>query len=271
MKVILIGCTESFKYPKPYYNNMANNDYLEKSQVRSERHPYLDYILKILEAEGKGTSETSLRKPPPQISEPLIEEGDLRNVYSSKTRRLPEILDEKAFTVRSNQKAQILEDDMELRDGVRDILLEIDDLPGSYLIVDIGHAHLPGVAEMLEDFGIECYFVIPGKISDRFQETSKYWAKDFKAKKDRLNPQGYATLVDIHREYSLKKEYFPTPEKLKQLRIKEIIYLTEAPVGKFPDAPIVKDLENIFQSYQTAGFKIKAYGIDKRQGFRNSV
>ncbi len=103
-------------------------------------------------------------------SNPLIDEGDLRDVYASKTKKLPEVLNEEAFTVNSNQKAQALRDDMELRGGTNIVLSRIEDLSDIYFIIDIGHAHLPGVAEMLVEYGIDCSFVIPGNINERFMK-----------------------------------------------------------------------------------------------------
>ena len=189
-------------------------------------------------------------------SEPIIEEGDLRQVYKSKYGKIPEILNEEAFTVRSDEKSQALKDDMELRRGLNIILSRLENIKGFYIIVNIDPTYLPGIAEMLVGHGIDCSFVIPEQIHnrlihDRFHETLKYWSKDFNTKKQKLQkPVGYATLIDCHRRYKLSNSYFPTPKQLKELGINKIIYLIEAPVGKLFNTSPKEDLEDLIKKYQ---------------------
>jgi len=205
-------------------------------------------------------------------SDPIIKEGNLSQIYSSRTKSLPEILRAEAFNVKSDQSAQIYNDDYKLVSGTSTALSELGDLADAYIIVNAGHAHLPGIADYLLNHNMDCSFVIPGRINERFHETIKYWAKEYKKQKEKSGDsvKGYATLIDCHREYQLEGPHFPTAEKLQGLGIKRVILFQESSVGKIEKLPEISDLTPIFCDYQKAGLEIYAYGIDLRQGSRNS-
>ncbi len=205
---------------------------------------------------------------------PLVDDGDLSFVYGSKTKAIPEVLDKGAFAVTSGQPAELMDDDLQLVDGVTEMLHGFGDIKDTYFIVDVGHAHLPGIATLLAENDIECSFVIPGKINPRFQNTLKYWAKAFSEKKARLDkPVGYASMIDAHRDetfcedhssYELLPRDFPSAEKLKELGIKKVVYMNEGGVGKYSKVPDIHELSKLMKNYKKAGLEIEACGVDER-------
>ncbi len=217
------------------------------------------------------------RRRDPAINAIVRDGGDLSKVYESKFHLLPEVLDPFSFQVTSTQPALVVKDDFQLIEGYWSFLKY--KMRNDYLIVDIGHAHLPGVAyNLLSSNIIDCYFAIPQPINKRFHETIKYWALEYDVKKRQCEtPEGLATLIDIHRndstenqrhKYQLNSSHFPSAKRLKELGIERIVYLSESPVG-FVEQPIFpEDLAPILKTYQTEGLPIVEYGIDARQGQR---
>ena len=163
--------------------------------------------------------------------------GDLRNIYRSKTSTIPEVTPENIFSVSDSTEAMILDDDRRLIDGAQmhlEWLEKRGEIENSYFIIDIGAAHLPGVALLLSTYGVDCSFVIPEERHSRMKETLKYWGADYEAVKSSINnPKSFATLIDCHRDYKLDTKDFPSTEKLKGLGIKRVFLLKEAKVGKF--------------------------------------
>ncbi len=245
---------------------------------------------------------------------PLVQEGDLRKVYSSKTKTLPELLHEKPFTVSEDVESQIYKDDLEFiqgmhivfgteaamikrdtdpirnrrepsqmefeasirkyRDFFRMDTLSLRDIPfrGNYLIVDIGHAHLPAVAYKLMQNGVDCNFVIGENTNSRFKEAVKYWARRYQdVKKAQKEVVGYATMLDAHREERFPEEMFPTPEQLAELGIKRVVFLTEArasPESYEPKGIMETNIREegpVLRKYKESGLEVVAFGIDNRK------
>ena len=170
---------------------------------------------------------------------------------------IPEMLPEEAFGVSVDIPAQILWDDAQLIEGFRklgggDSVLHYEFYPnrtsprkrkmkfdGTYFVVNIGHAHLPGIAVELARNGIESYFSIAGPIHPRFKEAIKYWAGEYhKINSTRGRFTGLATLTDHHRNcigtpdeewYDLPRGAFPSEEQLRHLGIERVIFLDERP------------------------------------------
>lgn len=205
---------------------------------------------------------------------PLIEYGNFSNLYRSKTQTLPEILDNASFHVNKNVIAQTTVDDARFGIEASKFISPLEDLSQTYIFVDIGHAHLPPVAIALVSHGIDAHFMIPGHIHDRFKESLKYWADEFKAAQEKMaSPVAYATLADCHRDgieptYELTTDQLPSANKLKELGIKKIICLTEAQAGEFY-TPVfypeeVLNWEILKMGYENQGLQLQFRGIDPR-------
>ena len=205
----------------------------------------------------------------PLKKQPLVEEGDLRDVYRSKTQTLPEILNSTSFYVNKEVIAQTSNVDVEFGKEAINVISALDDLPGTYIFVDIGHAHLPSVAAALASYGVDTHFVIPGKIHNRFKETLKYWAREFKTTQDKIeSPVTYATLVDGHRSgieptYELTESQLPSVERLRELGITKVICLTERKAGDVYK-PIGDAWEVLRMNYEEQGLQFQCRGIDPR-------
>jgi hypothetical protein len=157
-----------------------------------------------------------------------------------------------------------------------------NDFKNTYFVVNIGHAHLLGVAYKLMQKGIDCSFVLQEGTSARFKEAAKYWARRYKDQKENLDEIiGYATLIDCHRndpvmvggeitnpkeERGLSRDLFPTVDKLRELGIEKIMYLKESRADGKRKAPnyVAQDLREPFKEYQEAGISITCAGIDYR-------
>lgn len=205
---------------------------------------------------------------------PLIEEGDFSSIYRSKTQTLPEILDNASFHVNKEVIAQTTVDDARFGIEASKFISSLENLSQTYIFVDIGHAHLPPVAIALVSHAIDTHFMIPGHIHDRFKESLKYWADEFRAAQEKMvSPVAYATLADCHRDgieptYKLTTNQLPSANKLKELGIKKIICLTEAKTGEFytpkfypEEVPI---WEILMMDYENQGLQLQFRGIDPR-------
>lgn len=166
--------------------------------------------------------------------------SDLKEIYGSKGAHLPELLDR--FGTGISVDTMIEQDDNQLINGFREVARRFDiQYEGTYFIVDIGAAHLPGVALDLLRKGIDCSFYLPHNAINRLDETSRYFAKEYeRAKASMERPKGYASMIDIHRNDSnrsgeLPESAFPTAEKLQRLGINNVVYLCEASVGKLAE------------------------------------
>ncbi|MBT5022455.1 hypothetical protein HOK51_04835 [Candidatus Woesearchaeota archaeon] len=249
---------------------------------------------------------------PLQNNSPHINFGDLRPIYASRTRAIPEKLDEEIFLVDDETPARIMEDDLEFFEGMSRIFgtepgfyFKSDEYPArsvgqdklrglnflkqwscgiynsptpktfenTYLIVDVGHAHLAGLAYVLRKNGVDCSFFISEKPHDRMREALKYWAGKMDIESDR-SVYGYATMIDIHRGSGLDKkgllpkDAFPIPEKLKELGIERVIYLSESSVDKSKKRDWTCSKLDVFfalKLYRDAGFDVSRQGIDYRQ------
>lgn len=138
--------------------------------------------------------------------------------------------------------------------------------PPIYFIVDVGHAHLPGIAKNFLDKNIDCYFVIPERINNRFHETIKYWAKGYETAKSKIiSPKSYATFIDCHRQNKFSTIDFPTSKRLEELGIKRVIYFNEAKVGSSLRIETQGEMKPILKEYQNKGFDVGIYGIDPRK------
>ena len=192
----------------------------------------------------------------------LREEGDLVDIYSSKNSLIPQIMPNEALRISRETQARIYEDDLLFFDSLRyrDFLG-----PNTYYIVDIGHAHLPGLLYFLADAKIDCSFMIPGSINPRFSETAKYWAGRVKEAQEKIGaPLSYATLIDSHRTYSLGIKHFPSAELLLQLGIYEVLYFIENKFGQYDNKQQRLWSENILKNYDDAGIRVYTFGIDIR-------
>ncbi len=208
---------------------------------------------------------------------PLIREGDLSCIYRSRTKTLPEILNPDAFTVRESDLAKTTGDDIGFRQEANKVLSSLKDLSRTYIIVDIGHAHLLPVAVTLASYGVDSHFMIPGEIHPRLKESLKYWADEFQDMQRSITaPIAYATLLDCHRDYEVAKNKFPSADRLKELGVTTVLYLNESRPGFVSPGSLSRYLEvcNHFdlynQNYQDKGLEVKVCGIDPRQKPRPS-
>ncbi len=151
-------------------------------------------------------------------------------------------------------------------------------LDETYFIVDVGHAHLPGVAVALQQRGVDCSFVIQDSINPRFQQALKYWAATYNnGRSIPLQPRRMATFLDCHRAdgsddnltYDVHDNwihnYLPSVDQLRSSGINRVCVLLEAEVnqtwafeGGYPDI----SLHNILNQYQSNGFPVVCKGID---------
>ena len=204
-------------------------------------------------------------------SEILIEEGDLRETYRSKFGFLPEALDHASFRVNYGCPAKIMEADLKIREGLLEAFCEFGVDPKPYFIVNLGHAHLLGIADFLVEILVDCNFVLPDLTCDRFHETAKYWAGKFKDKKEKMvEPKGFASLVDAHRKKRIDRSLFPEKKDLERLGVERVIYLMEGRVGPHPNylSPAgASPLSDVPLSEYSKDFPIEVWGIDLRQGF----
>lgn len=272
---------------------------------------------------GRGPNYAGFRAIYPLTEDsPLVVAGDLRDVYASQVGRVPEILDEESFRVGEDTEARIGWDDLDFLQGLHNMvgdgdfilgseiefrlahkkggygIIEIsckgspevkDEFQDTYFIVDVGHAHLVGVAYELLKKGVDPSFVLHEKVNPRFGEALKYWARRYqKARNPERDIRGYATMVDCHRDTEVPEEVFPTADRLRELGVKRVVLLKESaafrnacnPIDNFPwnhpDAlkprlgveDSAPDIEPSLESYVEAGIPVSVMGIDNRQNRR---
>ena len=200
--------------------------------------------------------------------------ANLARTYRSKTHALPEALNEKTFNVSNSVEGALIEAyDLGFISRLHDVMKK-KKIPyeGTYLIIDIGHAHLVGIADYLLRHEVEPYFMIPGKANDRIKEALKYWKNSYEdAKRCSSTPKGFATLFDCHRdtglglngEYNLLSTAFPTPEKLMELGISRVFYANEGDgeLEKPYGAYATEDVKNVIKDYEKSGLKFMQHGI----------
>lgn len=205
--------------------------------------------------------------------------------YRSKNRILPEALNPDVFTIDDSVASRISEcDNNFVKELEERISKEGIPYEGTYFIINIGHAHLVGVAEYLMRQGVEPYFMIPGLAQPRIKEALRFWEKAYCHAKENLGkPRGLATLIDCHRDtaegsnfdiepncqgYRLLPAALPSASELRNLSIKKVIYLGETTITKI-DKPYgvfhTEDLKQRIENYEAEGIKIEQYGIDPRK------
>lgn len=199
---------------------------------------------------------------------------DTSVVYRSKTSSLPEALNKEVFQLEDSVEGKIIQKyDLGFRTRLDDVVKGLRvPYEGTYFLIEVGHAHLVGIAEFLIRQGVEPYFMIPGDANSRMQETLRYWLKEYESAKSRLNlPKGFATLVDCHREtivepegeYYLTHLAFPSAKKLKSLGINRVFYMNEGrnklekPFGVYRSP----DLSRIINQYESEGLDFLQHGI----------
>ena len=189
--------------------------------------------------------------------------GDLRHIYSPKTGRIPFELNEAAFNVLPNTKAEIIEEDTKYKQCAQHIAEHFSDKK-TYYIVDVGLAHLVGIADALMKSGIDCSFVIRGEVNARFKNALRYWAESFdEAKRQLTEPVGYATLIDAHRSCTIDPNFhLPSLQKLKELDIERVIKLDEGNFGHWRKFSLPKDAEGYRKVLEEADInEMVTYGI----------
>lgn len=199
--------------------------------------------------------------------------------YKSKSGELEEALSKDIFI--SDAEPSIREDDTLMIEGMKEVM-QRDDIPveGTYFIVDVGHAHLPGLGLELRRLGVDTTYFLPLCGTMRMRNTVAYFAQAQQIAKDNLDTVlGYATLIDCHRDdafpadlprYSLTGIALPSADKLRELGITRIVYFSEASVDDEVylredfGCGVAKDLRDSFVEYRDAGFELLVRGVDKR-------
>ncbi len=211
-------------------------------------------------------------------SEPVVNEGNIASVYEQPQKILPQRLEPTAFQVEAGIASQALNDDMDLRGGMSIFFSrEKGKSPNTaqsrtYYVVDAGLAHLPGLYEMMLGYNIDPAMVITETPKHtRFQETLKYWSTSVARSRSKMEDDkvdGFATLVDCHREKPVDRELIPTADSLRSLGVTRVVYLSESPVGEYSANVYPKDIEKPMTEFKEAGFAVESFGIDRKQGFR---
>jgi hypothetical protein len=206
------------------------------------------------------------------------------SIYESKTGELEEALATDIFINDANPSIE--EDDTLFLEGLNEVIQRDKiSFQGTYFVVDVGHAHLPGLGVELLKNKVDVSYFLPCDTVKRIRETIAYFATDHEGAKKKLEDVvGYATLIDCHRvdefidkklpRYSLSPSVLLSPEKLRKLGLSRIVYLSEGNIdnevytGENIEFGVTKDLNDQFRAYRDAGFELLFRGIDKRQ--RNS-
>lgn len=192
-------------------------------------------------------------------------------IYRSKFSEIPEALYEEIFI--NEEKGNIYEDDRLFCNAITEIIrVKNINIKDTYFIVEIGHAHLPGIAVEFLKLNFDVYFFIPSYAHPRMKETIAYFSGNHIQNKVLLRKpiNGYVTLLDCHRhdysnkEYNLNQSSLPTAKFLKKKGITKIILLNEGEFGKETVLP-QKDIKPIIENYKQAGIEYYGYGINKRE------
>jgi hypothetical protein len=213
---------------------------------------------------------------PPHSKEPLFAEGNLATVYSSKSGLFQEVLSPAVFNVSEADPSTIDRGDLRFVDGVEKYFESHQpNLPETFFIVNVGHAHLPGVATTLLGRQIEPYFYLPDA-HPRIKETLKYWSTDFQVLKEKQQtpPLSHAMMLDIHRQesigissqpYDVIRSNFPDIQYLKSNKIKNIVVFGEFGLGKSDTVKYHGGLDEFLTECIQNKILVLHYGIDMRQ------
>lgn len=215
---------------------------------------------------------------------PTIKRGDLSTTYRSLSASISERLPPKVFTVSDSVDAVVILADLMLVQGFREVNRMYNlTQEGTYFILEIGGAHIPGVALELVKGSIDVYFFIPRQLHPRFKDAIKYWQDLYQREKCTARRTiGYATAIDLHRENLFKFLYrdeivttdsFPSVERLRELGIKRIVYLFESgealgpiPVqnlGRYSMPKIKPHIKKLLSDY-AKHFPLTMFNIDPR-------
>lgn len=182
----------------------------------------------------------------------------------------------------------VLKDDLIIQNGLKSELEKYKLKPDNqtFYLIDIGLPHIPSLQSALLDLEIDPgVYVAPSKEHLNEPSSAGHFSRYINAyevlreelfqKREKLaKAKGHALMINSHAESEEARKIvkiFPSPERLKQLGIRRLVFAEEA---FFREERKIKDYEEIggsisayLLSCHKAGIEVKIIGIDYR--YRN--